>query len=81
MGLLLCMGDSGAGFLCVHNSLHNEGPSQKRRLFLCSSLIVFAAGSRDYLLRDRDAPGDLPAPARPRLRLQAGRGQREAQGT
>ncbi len=53
----------------------------KKTTFLHFSSIIFAAGSRDYLFRDRDSPGDLPAPARPRLRLQAGRGQREAQGT
>ena len=36
-------------------------------------------GSQDHLLRHWDAPGDLPASARPRLRIQARRGQREAQ--
>jgi hypothetical protein len=28
VGLLLCMGDSGAGFLCVHNILDNEGKNK-----------------------------------------------------
>ncbi len=32
------------------------------------------------MFRDRDPSGDVSAPARPRLRLQAGGGEREAQG-
>ena len=47
-------------------------------LVLCYTSPVIA-GSQDHVLRYRDTPGDLPAAARPRLRIQARRGQREAE--
>ena len=47
-------------------------------LVLSYSTIVIA-GSQDHVLRYWDTPGDLPAAARPRLRIQARRGQREAE--
>ena len=56
---------------------------QSLQLLYCMVVLFYSEpvipGSQDHLLRHWDAPGDLPASARPRLRIQARRGQREAQ--